>query len=209
MDQNITPLCDIDPMIDDLKVLGRCISLWKSHHAGRPNEVWALDMVFQDAQINHVGQEEGLANYLNIMSVQNTNVSMGVGSSSPNLYTPNATNAILPIANIFTNETSKNNPKSCFKNKTPVPFDIGSPIIPANVNTATTTNAKGKSISIIPDFKPYDEDNQDGNVYTDTIKDSCIPDFEPCDEDIEDQYGYSDRIEGISKEYHDHGDPAE
>ncbi|GJZ88097.1 hypothetical protein Tco_0659879 [Tanacetum coccineum] len=47
---NVTQLCDIDPMIDDLKVLGRCISLWKSHPVGRPNEVWALDMVFQDAQ---------------------------------------------------------------------------------------------------------------------------------------------------------------
>ncbi|GJZ86110.1 hypothetical protein Tco_0657720 [Tanacetum coccineum] len=47
---NMTSLCDIGPMIDDLKVLARCISLWKSHPAGRPNEVWALDMVFQDAQ---------------------------------------------------------------------------------------------------------------------------------------------------------------
>nr|GEW56166.1 hypothetical protein [Tanacetum cinerariifolium] len=47
-------LCDIDPMIDDLKVLTRCISLWKSHPAGRPNEVWALDMVFKDAQNNRV-----------------------------------------------------------------------------------------------------------------------------------------------------------
>nr|GEU32240.1 replication protein A 70 kDa DNA-binding subunit B [Tanacetum cinerariifolium] len=36
-------------MIDDLKVLARCISLWKSHPIGRPNEVYALDMVFQDA----------------------------------------------------------------------------------------------------------------------------------------------------------------
>ncbi|GKF73813.1 hypothetical protein Tco_0220145, partial [Tanacetum coccineum] len=86
---------------------------------------------------------------------------MGVGSSSPNLYTPNAKNAIPAIDNTFTYETSKTNPKSRFKNKTPVPFDIGSPIIQSNVNTATTTNAKGKSISIIPDFEPYDEDTQD------------------------------------------------
>ncbi|GKD25513.1 replication protein A 70 kDa DNA-binding subunit B [Tanacetum coccineum] len=47
---NVTQLCNIDPMIDDLKVLGRCISLWKSHHVGGSNDVWALDMVFQDAQ---------------------------------------------------------------------------------------------------------------------------------------------------------------
>ncbi|GKD78196.1 ATP-dependent DNA helicase PIF1 [Tanacetum coccineum] len=75
-------------------------------------------------------------------SVQNTNVSMGVGSSSPNLYTPNAKNAIPAIDNTFT----------C------------SPIIQSNVNTATTTNAKGKSISIIPDFEPYDEDTQDTQI---------------------------------------------
>nr|GEV12952.1 replication protein A 70 kDa DNA-binding subunit B [Tanacetum cinerariifolium] len=48
---NLTQLCDIDPMIDDLKVFARCISLWKSHPAGRPNEVYALDMVFQDAHV--------------------------------------------------------------------------------------------------------------------------------------------------------------
>ncbi|GJT82170.1 hypothetical protein Tco_1056512 [Tanacetum coccineum] len=31
---NMTQLCDIDPMIDDLKVLARSISLWKSRPAG-------------------------------------------------------------------------------------------------------------------------------------------------------------------------------
>ncbi|GKC06136.1 hypothetical protein Tco_0997746 [Tanacetum coccineum] len=48
MELNMTQLCDIDPMLDDLKVLARCISLWKSHPVARPNEVWALDMVLQD-----------------------------------------------------------------------------------------------------------------------------------------------------------------
>ncbi|GJT32285.1 replication protein A 70 kDa DNA-binding subunit B [Tanacetum coccineum] len=50
----IYKLCDIDPTIDDLTVLGRCISLWKCHPAGRPTEVYAMDMVFQDAQGNRV-----------------------------------------------------------------------------------------------------------------------------------------------------------
>ncbi|GJT58342.1 ribonuclease H-like domain-containing protein [Tanacetum coccineum] len=50
MELNMTQLCDLDHMLDDLKVLVRCISLWKSHPAGRPNEVWALDMVMQDPQ---------------------------------------------------------------------------------------------------------------------------------------------------------------
>ncbi|PWA71237.1 hypothetical protein CTI12_AA282490 [Artemisia annua] len=44
MDQNITPLCDIDPMLDDVKKLTRCISIWKSHPAGKPTEVWSLDI---------------------------------------------------------------------------------------------------------------------------------------------------------------------
>ncbi|GJX46979.1 conserved oligomeric Golgi complex subunit 6 [Tanacetum coccineum] len=48
---NMTQLCDINPMIDDLKVLARYTSLWKSHRAGRPKKVWALDMVFQYAHV--------------------------------------------------------------------------------------------------------------------------------------------------------------
>ncbi|PWA94354.1 hypothetical protein CTI12_AA060720 [Artemisia annua] len=39
MEQNITALCDIDPMLDDIKILARCISIWKSHPKGKPNEV--------------------------------------------------------------------------------------------------------------------------------------------------------------------------
>nr|GEW64573.1 replication protein A 70 kDa DNA-binding subunit B [Tanacetum cinerariifolium] len=48
----MTQLCDIGPMLDDLKVLARCISIWKPHPANKPNEVWSLEMVFQDAQNN-------------------------------------------------------------------------------------------------------------------------------------------------------------
>nr|GEW44706.1 replication protein A 70 kDa DNA-binding subunit B [Tanacetum cinerariifolium] len=48
----MTQLCDVGPMLDDLKVLARCISIWKPHRANKPNEVWSLEMVFQDAQEN-------------------------------------------------------------------------------------------------------------------------------------------------------------
>nr|GEV86549.1 hypothetical protein [Tanacetum cinerariifolium] len=41
-------------MLDDLKVLARCISIWKSHNANKPNEVWGLNMVFEDLQGNRV-----------------------------------------------------------------------------------------------------------------------------------------------------------
>ena len=51
MDQNITMLCDVDPMLDDLKVVARCISKWVSHPVGNPSDVWSLDFVFQDTQV--------------------------------------------------------------------------------------------------------------------------------------------------------------
>ncbi|GKB67098.1 hypothetical protein Tco_0928510 [Tanacetum coccineum] len=50
MEQNLTQLCDLDPMKDDTKMLVRCISIWKSHSLGKPNEVWSLDAVLQDEQ---------------------------------------------------------------------------------------------------------------------------------------------------------------
>ncbi|GKF48637.1 replication protein A 70 kDa DNA-binding subunit B [Tanacetum coccineum] len=54
MEQNITQLCDLDPMKDDIKILVRCISIWKSHPLGKPNEVWSLDAVLQDEHGNRV-----------------------------------------------------------------------------------------------------------------------------------------------------------
>lgn len=50
MEQNLTPLCDIDPMLDDLKVVARCISKWKRHTLGKPNDVWS-DFILQDAHV--------------------------------------------------------------------------------------------------------------------------------------------------------------
>ncbi|GKB56218.1 replication protein A 70 kDa DNA-binding subunit B [Tanacetum coccineum] len=44
MEQKMTLLFDIDPMMDDVKVLARCISIWKSHAAGKPNQPWGLDV---------------------------------------------------------------------------------------------------------------------------------------------------------------------
>ncbi|GJT38516.1 replication protein A 70 kDa DNA-binding subunit B [Tanacetum coccineum] len=54
MEMNLTQLCDLDPMNDDTKILVRCISIWKSHPLGKPNEVWSLDAVLQDQQGNRV-----------------------------------------------------------------------------------------------------------------------------------------------------------
>ncbi|PWA55887.1 Cyanidin-3-O-glucoside 2-O-glucuronosyltransferase [Artemisia annua] len=38
-----TELCDVDPMLDDITVIARCISTWHSHAKGKPNEPWSLD----------------------------------------------------------------------------------------------------------------------------------------------------------------------
>ncbi|GJS21036.1 putative helitron helicase-like domain-containing protein [Tanacetum coccineum] len=95
-------------------------------------------------------------------------------------------------------DTSNTNPRAKFKNKTPVQFNIGG-----------TLNAKGKSILHIPDFEPSDEDNEDVHGYMSANAFPDINEFEPCDEYIEDEHGYENRIQGISKDYHDHGDPTE
>ncbi|PWA72033.1 hypothetical protein CTI12_AA275540 [Artemisia annua] len=51
MEHNLTPLCDIDPMLDDITVVARCISKWKPHTFGKTSDVWSLDFVLQDAQV--------------------------------------------------------------------------------------------------------------------------------------------------------------
>nr|GEZ43365.1 replication protein A 70 kDa DNA-binding subunit B [Tanacetum cinerariifolium] len=48
MKMNLTQLCHLDQMNDDNNILARCISIWKSHPLGKPNEVWSLDAVLQD-----------------------------------------------------------------------------------------------------------------------------------------------------------------
>ncbi|GJZ83690.1 hypothetical protein Tco_0648863 [Tanacetum coccineum] len=54
MELNMTQLWDLDPMLDDIRLLVRCISIWKSRPIGKPNEVWSLDCVLQDQQGNWV-----------------------------------------------------------------------------------------------------------------------------------------------------------
>nr|GFA16320.1 replication protein A 70 kDa DNA-binding subunit B [Tanacetum cinerariifolium] len=47
---NMTQLCDLDLMLDDIKILARYISIWKSHPAEKPNVVWSVDIILQDSQ---------------------------------------------------------------------------------------------------------------------------------------------------------------
>ncbi|GJW82274.1 homeodomain-like protein [Tanacetum coccineum] len=54
MEQQMTLFCDIDLMMDNVKVLVRCINIWKSHAARKPNEPWGLDVVLQDLEGNRI-----------------------------------------------------------------------------------------------------------------------------------------------------------
>ncbi|GJY42247.1 replication protein A 70 kDa DNA-binding subunit B, partial [Tanacetum coccineum] len=49
-----TTLNKIDPMLDDIKIQGRCISLWHSHPTGKPKDAYSLDFVFQDQKGNRI-----------------------------------------------------------------------------------------------------------------------------------------------------------
>ncbi|GKB61778.1 replication protein A 70 kDa DNA-binding subunit B [Tanacetum coccineum] len=54
MNQEITPLSDIDLMMDEVKVLVRCISKWFNHPRGKPNIKWSLEMVLQEQLGNRI-----------------------------------------------------------------------------------------------------------------------------------------------------------
>nr|GFB57843.1 replication protein A 70 kDa DNA-binding subunit B [Tanacetum cinerariifolium] len=40
---------DVDPMLDNITVQGRCISLWHSHRLNEAHNPYSLDMVLQDS----------------------------------------------------------------------------------------------------------------------------------------------------------------
>ncbi|GJV83994.1 replication protein A 70 kDa DNA-binding subunit B [Tanacetum coccineum] len=66
MEQQLTLLCDIDPMMDDVKVPARCISIWA---VGKPNEPWGLDVVLQDPEGNRIQASIKLENMNKFLAV--------------------------------------------------------------------------------------------------------------------------------------------
>lgn len=50
----MTPLSDIDRMLDDVKILVMVVSIWKSHPIGKPELWWSLDVFLQDQQGTHI-----------------------------------------------------------------------------------------------------------------------------------------------------------
>ena len=50
-DLEFTSLDQIDPMLDNIKIKARCISVWHSHPAGKPNQAYSFDIVIQDIKV--------------------------------------------------------------------------------------------------------------------------------------------------------------
>ncbi|GJW31824.1 replication protein A 70 kDa DNA-binding subunit B [Tanacetum coccineum] len=49
---SIIMLKDVDPMLDNITIQGRCISLWHSHRMNEAHNPYSLDLVLQDSQIS-------------------------------------------------------------------------------------------------------------------------------------------------------------
>ncbi|GKB93309.1 hypothetical protein Tco_0979446 [Tanacetum coccineum] len=47
-EQQFTKLSNVDPMMNEIKVKVRCISMWHSHPAGKEHELYSIDLVIQD-----------------------------------------------------------------------------------------------------------------------------------------------------------------
>ncbi|GJS30543.1 replication protein A 70 kDa DNA-binding subunit B [Tanacetum coccineum] len=52
--KKITPINDVDPMLDDISVQGRCISIWHLHNMNATRDPYSIDLVLQDAQNNRI-----------------------------------------------------------------------------------------------------------------------------------------------------------
>ncbi|PWA56462.1 replication protein A 70 kDa DNA-binding subunit B [Artemisia annua] len=49
-----TSLCNVDPMLEDIKIQVRCISIWRSHAPNMSHSPWSLDFLVQDEQGNRI-----------------------------------------------------------------------------------------------------------------------------------------------------------
>ncbi|GJU44591.1 zf-CCHC domain-containing protein [Tanacetum coccineum] len=54
MPSNVTMIKDIEPMLDNITMQGRVISLWHSHRVNEAHNSYSLDFVFQDSHNNRI-----------------------------------------------------------------------------------------------------------------------------------------------------------
>ncbi|GJS11817.1 hypothetical protein Tco_0368613 [Tanacetum coccineum] len=52
--KKITPISEVEPMLDNIAVQRRCISIWHSHRLNAAHDPYSLDLVLQDAQNNRI-----------------------------------------------------------------------------------------------------------------------------------------------------------
>ncbi|GJU21851.1 replication protein A 70 kDa DNA-binding subunit B [Tanacetum coccineum] len=52
--KKITPISEVDPILDNIAIQGRCISIWHSHRLNAAHDPYSLDLVLQDAQNNRI-----------------------------------------------------------------------------------------------------------------------------------------------------------
>ncbi|GJY07622.1 replication protein A 70 kDa DNA-binding subunit B, partial [Tanacetum coccineum] len=52
--KKITPISEVDPMLDNIVVQGTCISIWHSHRLNAAHDPYSLDLVLRDAQNNRI-----------------------------------------------------------------------------------------------------------------------------------------------------------
>ncbi|GJZ71533.1 replication protein A 70 kDa DNA-binding subunit B [Tanacetum coccineum] len=60
--KEITPIGEVDSMLDDISIQGKCISIWHSHRMNAAHDPYSLDLVLQDAH-NTRGQCYILSNF--------------------------------------------------------------------------------------------------------------------------------------------------
>lgn len=50
-ERRITLIKDVDPMIINMAIRGRCISIWRPHKANEPHDPYSLECVLQDEEV--------------------------------------------------------------------------------------------------------------------------------------------------------------
>ena len=48
----MTHIKDVNPMINNMAIKGRCISIWHSHKLNEEHDPYSLDCVFQDVEVS-------------------------------------------------------------------------------------------------------------------------------------------------------------
>ncbi|GJT70849.1 replication protein A 70 kDa DNA-binding subunit B [Tanacetum coccineum] len=170
MSQEITPVSDIDPMMDEGNVLVRCISIWYNHPPGKPEMKWGLEMVLQDEQGNRIQasvKKDGLSKFQPILQEGSCYKisNFGVGENGGKFPLENDVEFQTPVTNAVSN--------SKFGYQDMIPFNIEqtSKSVKGVQSVVGASSSKEQSIGIpsinekekhvVIDLENYAEDESD------------------------------------------------